>query len=155
MPSLLPISLQTNSFQFHITPFSCFLHFVLYCVILCLLLSIMPSLAVKSQLIVTLWDGCEWKPVEALHTVTIIHCHTVMSLPLGQCRLCFVILTSSVDIALLLNVLTAAPLHCQWQSLLSYACHLHQLMHFHCCHWRLCTECCSVLVLVVIGCLHL
>ena len=25
---------QTNSFQFHITPFSCFLHSVLYCVVL-------------------------------------------------------------------------------------------------------------------------
>ena len=50
------------------------------------------------------------RSVEAVYTVTLIHCHTVMSLPLG---LCFVILSSSVDIALLFNLLTAAPLHRQ------------------------------------------
>ena len=50
------------------------------------------------------------RSVEVVHTVTLIHCHSVMPLPRG---LCFVILTSSVDIALLLNMLTAAPLHCQ------------------------------------------
>ena len=48
--------------------------------------------------------------MEAVYTVTLIHCDTVMSLPRG---LCFVILSSSVDIALLLNMLTAPPLHCQ------------------------------------------
>ena len=41
-------------------------------------------------------------------TVTLIHCHTVMPLPHG---LCFVILSSSVDIVVPLNMLTAAPLY--------------------------------------------
>ena len=50
------------------------------------------------------------RSVQAVHTVTLIHCHTVMPLPHG---LCFVILASNVDIALLLDMLTAAPLHCQ------------------------------------------
>ena len=45
------------------------------------------------------------RPVEAVHTVTLIHYHTVMSLPRG---LCFVTLSSSVDIALLLYPLPFA-----------------------------------------------
>ena len=40
--------------------------------------------------------------MEAVHTVTLIHCHTVMSLP---CGLRLVILSSSVNIAVLLNSL--------------------------------------------------
>ena len=52
------------------------------------------------------WKTCG-RPVEAVHTVTLIHCHTMLPLPRG---LYFVTFSSSVDIAVLLNALIAAPL---------------------------------------------